>query len=91
MMTFVIYGYAQNDDPIMMDELEIVGQTVLEKSFPIGSTTRLLDIIHMDLAISFNWPQKEANGKAILTCTPYNRTIDTASLHQRNILPEPLL
>jgi len=72
---------AQNEDEIVLGELEIVGQTNKTQAWPIGSALRLLDVIHMRLALRFDIAHRQAHGKAELYCTPYFRNIDTVILN----------
>lgn len=44
---------------------------------------RLLDVIHMELDLRFNWEDEEVIGSALLTVTPYHQNLDTLHLDAR--------
>ncbi len=72
---------AQNEDEIVLGELEIVGETNKTEAWPVGSSRRLTDVIHIRLALSFDIAHRQAHGNAELYCTPYFRNIDTVILN----------
>ncbi len=49
-----------------------------------ATADRPVDLIHTDLSLTFNYADKEVNGKAKLTCTPTFYPIDNMSLDAKN-------
>lgn len=50
-----------------------------------GHADRILDIVHMDLAVSFNWEEHTCMGKATLRIKPYAYPTDSIVLDAHNM------
>ncbi|MCT4623874.1 MAG: M1 family metallopeptidase [Schleiferiaceae bacterium] len=73
--------WSQGENTIVMDELEIVGDLNSTAHWPIGSSQRQTDVIHVQLDLNFDLERAAVNGKAQLYCTPYFSDLDTVILN----------
>lgn len=71
------------DPHILLDSVSITP----EKNRPVyrASVTRLTDLHHTRLDVSFDWEKKYLYGKALLTCSPYWYSTDSLILNAKGM------
>ncbi|MBI1223367.1 MAG: M1 family peptidase [Bacteroidetes bacterium] len=71
----IINGVEIRADPMETEEVNY--EEFAEAPEYIGSVTRIMDLQHTTLHISFNWTDQTADGEALLKLTPYARPVDS--------------
>lgn len=70
---------------VMLDTINIVAEEPVKKTIYQATNTKLSDIIHTKLWVSFDWQKSQLIGKAELTVKPYFYPTSTLYLNARGM------
>jgi len=71
------------DNPILLDTMDLTFSAPTSNAIPRGAAPLKVDILHTELHLEFDVPEKAVFGRAFITATPYFDALDTITLDAR--------